>query len=144
MQDRLLCLRVGAQEHEVGTKCIRALISYRRGLYHSIMYIYAWHTQSIQCSLEYCYCRTDIQKQCACQQNPTFGNLLSVPTERKKGVTKVQVMCCIRCAGHQRFLNILVASSRLYDPRGFKAPAICPYCCKVMTSANALISPACL
>lgn len=60
-----------------------------------------------------------------------LGNLLSVPTERKEGVTKVQVMCCVRCAGHQRFLNILAASSRLYDLRGFKATAVCPYCCKV-------------
>jgi len=32
----------------------------------------------------------------------TFGNLISVPTERKLGeVKKVQVMCCVRCAGHQ-------------------------------------------
>lgn len=105
------CKTIKREKHEVAM-CNQALNSYRRGLYNSTMFylrMASWQAESIHVPfiifiVEY-WLLTHWHTEAVCLPTDpcVFGNPLLVPTERKEGVTKVQVMCCVRCAGHQRF-----------------------------------------
>lgn len=96
-------------------KCRRVSNSQLKGLHHYIFYLRMAYFGSVgtlnQFSVHFMFTAVYLfidtlyaagfHKQPACQQ----PLLIQTPAERILGFTQVQVMCCVRCAGHQRFFT---------------------------------------